>query len=525
MQSLVDVHQFYGIEINPFAAEVAIVSLWMMDHVMNLRLGRLSGSVYYRIPLKSSPNIITGDALDLDWADVVDPARCSYIIGNPPYVGSSNMTPEQKAHMTRIAPFRGGGDLDFVCAWFIKVAAYMQGETKVAFVSTNSITQGGQVAPLWGEIFNKDLEIIFAHRSFAWDSDAKGQAAVHVVILGLAKAAASPVDKRLFSYKDAKGQPVESRLKSISPYLIDASSLPDPHLTVAESNKPLNGLPSGAAGVKPNTEDHYFFTRKEMEAFIASEPLSANLFCLFIGADEFINNKERFILHLDGVSPGILSKMPLVQDRMKKVSAYRANSKKPSTQKLASYPTKYDCGVVPTTPFLLIPLHTSDDREYVPMGFFTPPTMASNAVCIVPNATKALFGLLKSSMHMAWMRLVAGRLGSGYRYSLGSVYNTFPVPAISAQDETKLEALADAVLNARANYPDDSLAELYDPNLMPPDLRKAHQALDRFVDNLYRQGGFSSEQERVEHLLGRYAAMIQATQSSAPATKTKKKKP
>jgi hypothetical protein len=410
--------------------------------------------------------------------------------------------------MARLAPFKGGSDLDFVCAWFLKVADYLQGDTKVAFVSTNSITQGGQVAPLWGALFGKDLEIIFAHRTFNWVTDAKGGAGVHVVILGLAKSAAAPAKKRLFDYPNYKGRPVETSTAAISPYLIDASLMSDPHITVRESTKPLNGLPPGGDGVKPITEQHYFFTRQEMEAFIAAEPLSAGIFRPFLGADEFINNKERFILHLDGVSPGILAKMPLVQERMRAVSDFRLQSKDATTRKLAAYPTKYHTGIIPTAPFFIIPKTTSERREYVPMGFLTPPTMASNLVAIIPNATKPLFALLTSAMHMAWTRMVAGRLREGYRYSLGIVYNTFPVPDLTPQDEARLERLADDVLAARANYPDDSLADLYDPNLMPPDLRKAHEALDKAVDRLYDPRGFATEQARVEHLLGRYAKMV-----------------
>ena len=508
LRSLVDVHQFYGIEINEFAAEISRVALWMMDHIMNLRLGQASGAVSYRIPLKASPNILTADSLDTDWPSFLPPDECSYIIGNPPFLGISNMAPEQKAHMKRLAPFKGGGDLDFVCAWFLKVADYLQGDTKVAFVSTNSITQGSQVAPLWEALFGKDLEIIFAHKTFAWGSDAKGKAAVHVVILGLAKSAAAPAIKRLFSYRDAKGSYIETSPTAISPYLIDASYLSEPHVVIKESNKPLRSLPPMSLGIMPITGQHYFFTQSEMADFIAAEPLSAGLFRPFLGADEFINNKERFILHLDGASPGMLAQMPLVQERMHAVSELRKNSKTPSIQKLGAYPTKYSQGFVPTTPFLLVPKVSSERRKYIPMGFLAPPTMASDLVFIVPNATKSLFALLTSAMHMAWMRLTAGRLKSDYRYSINSVYNTFPAPDLTPQDEARLERLADDVLAARANYPDDSLADLYDPDLMPPDLRKAHDALDKAVDRLYDPRGFATEQARVEHLLGRYAKMI-----------------
>ena len=287
----------------------------------------------------------------------------------------------------------------------------------------------------------------------------------------------------------------------ISPYLIDGSRLPDHRMVVRAEQKVINGLPTCVLGIIPCTGQHYFFTRGEMDAFIAAEPGASGFFRPFIGADEFIKGKERFILHLSDVPEEVLEHLPLVQERMRAVSDLRAKSKHATTAGTA--PTKYRQGSVPTTPFLLVPLHTSDDREYVPMGFFTPPTMASNAVCIVPNATKALFALLTSSMHMAWMRLVAGRLNSSYRYSINSVYNTFPVPPLALKDPT-LEALGQAVLDARDDRP---LGKQYDPAKMTPSLRAAHAAVDAYVDRLYVPEGFTCEEDRVIHLLTRYYDM------------------
>jgi hypothetical protein len=274
-------------------------------------------------------------------------------------------------------------------------------------------------------------------------------------------------------------------------------------MVVRSEQKAINGLPPMSLGIMPITGQHYFFTRVEMDAFIAAEPGASAFFRPFIGSDEFIKNKERFILHLDGASPGMLAQMPLVQERMRAVAELRKNSKTPSIQKLGAYPTKYSQGFVPTTPFLLIPCVSSERREYVPMGFLAPPTIASDLVFIVPNASKGLFALLTSSMHMAWMRLTAGRIKSDYRYSLGSVYNTFPVPPLALKDPT-LEALGQAVLDARDDRP---LGKQYDPAKMTPSLRAAHAAVDAYVDRLYLPEGFTCEEDRVIHLLTRYYDM------------------
>ena len=289
----------------------------------------------------------------------------------------------------------------------------------------------------------------------------------------------------------------------ISPYLIDGSRLPDHRMVVRAEGKPINGLPPMSLGIKPVTGQHYFFTRVEMGAFIAAEPGASAFFRPCIGADEFIKGTERFILHLSDVPEDVLEHLPLVKERMRAVSDLRAKSKRASTRQRAACPTKYEEGFIPTTPFLLIPMTTSSRRDYVPIGFCAPPTMASNAVCIVPNAPKALFGLLTSSMHMAWMRLAAGRLGSGYRYSLGIVYNTFPVPPLALKDPT-LEALGQAVLDARDDRP---LGKQYDPAKMAPTLRAAHAAVDAYVDRLYVPEGFACEEDRVIHLLTRYYDM------------------
>jgi hypothetical protein len=274
-------------------------------------------------------------------------------------------------------------------------------------------------------------------------------------------------------------------------------------MVVRAERKAINGLPTCGAGIIPCTGQHYFFTRAEMDAFIAAEPGASGFFRPFIGADEFIKGKERFILHLSDVPGEVLERLPLVQERMRAVSDMMSKSKEANTRKLAATPTKYSQGPVPTTPFLLIPLHTSDDREYVPMGFLAPPTMVSDLANLVPNASKGLFALLTSSMHMAWMRLTAGRIKSDYRYTISTVYNTFPVPPLALKDPT-LEALGQAVLDARDDRP---LGKQYDPAKMTPSLRAAHAAVDAYVDRLYVPEGFTCEEDRVIHLLTRYYYM------------------
>ena len=494
-QSVVDVDQFYGIELGEFPARIAETALWMMDHILNNRLSLEFGQTFVRIPLEKSPHIVYGDALETDWSGLLPPGECSFVLGNPPFVGAKYQTTEQRAQVRGLAALgKSGGTLDYVAAWFIKAGEYVKGSrARIGFVATNSITQGEQVAQLWPVLFGRcKLEIDFAHRTFAWGSDARGKAHVHVVIFGLDRRKAAPVEKRLFSYPDLNGDPEESRHVALSPYLFDAGGLSDPPLVVREESAPINGMGRPIIGSKPIDGGEYIFSSEERAAFLDAEPEAAPWLRPFIGAREFLQGGQRWILALHDAPPGVLARLPRVRERIAAVRAYRETSKSAPTQKLATTPTLYHVNVIPTAPFLVIPEVSSERREYAPIGWLEPPTIPSNLVRILKNATLADFALLTSAMHMAWLRHIGGRLKSDYRYSIGLVYNTFPTPPKGA-DLSRLEPLAKTLLDARAAHPAATLADLYDPNLMPPNLRRAHLALDRAVDRLYRRSGFGSE--------------------------------
>ncbi|MCY4315050.1 MAG: hypothetical protein OXC66_02905, partial [Roseovarius sp.] len=479
---------------------------WMMDHIMNNRLSLEFGQTFVRIPLEKSPHIVHGDALETDWRELLPPSDCSFVLGNPPFIGAKFQMTEQRRQVRDIATLgKSGGTLDYVCAWFIKAGEYLKdGNARIGFVATNSITQGEQVAQLWPILFVRcKLEIAFAHRTFAWGSDARGKAHVHVVILGLDPRKSARAEKRLFSYPDINGDPEESRHAALSPYLFDAGGLTDPHLVVREQSDPINGMIRLITGTQPLEDGNLTFSSEQKIAFLEHEPNAEPYFRPFPGAREFIRGDIRWILHTAEITPQRLRGLPMVVERLKAVREFRAKSKRQTTKRLADYPSAYGVTVVPEYPFLIIPQTSSERRDYVPIGYLEPPVIPSEKLRLLPNATLADFALLTSAMHMAWMRAITGRMKSDYMYSVGVVYNTFPLPSNGA-DPSKLEPLAQAVLDARAAHPGATLADLYDPDLMPPNLRRAHQALDRAVDRLYRRAGFTSERERIEHLFMLY---------------------
>jgi hypothetical protein len=512
--SRLDVDQFYGIEIGEFPTRIAEVALWMTDHLMNNELSLEFGRSYARIPLKRSPHIHCGDALEMDWEDLLPASDCFFVFGNPPFAGAKFQTPEQRAQVRRIAKLSGsGGTLDYVTAWFITAGEYIQkggssGErARIGFVATNSITQGEQVAQLWPILFGRcELEIAFAHRTFAWGSDARGKAHVHVVIIGLDDRDGVRAVRRLFSYDNPKGGPHESAHAVISPYLFDAGGLADPHLVVREESRPINGMAQLVIGSKPIDGGHYIFNAEERADLLAKEPGAGEFLRPYVGSREFLQGGDRWILALHDAPPQTLRQLPEVRRRVAAVKAIRAASKSRSTRDLAATPTRYHVNVLPTSPFLVVPEVSSERREYAPIGWLEPPVVPSNLVRILANASLSDFAILTSTMHMAWLRHIGGRLKSDYRYSIGLVYNTFPLPS-SAMDVAPLDPLAQAVLDARAAHPGATLADLYDPDVMPVELRRAHRALDRAVDRLYRPRRFSSERERVEHLFTHYELM------------------
>jgi hypothetical protein len=504
----VDVDQFYGIEISEFPARIAEVAMWMMDHIMNARLSAEFGQSYLRIPLKASPNIRHADALELDWAEVLAPGACDYVFGNPPFIGQSFQSPAQRRQMARIVGGTGGS-LDYVTAWFFKAAAYARAipdrGPRIGLVSTNSITQGEQVAQLWPILFkNYGLEIAFAHRTFQWMSDAKGKAHVHCVIIGLTRRDDEPREKRLFSYDDVSSDPVETRHGAISAYLTDASAFINRHVTVTDQNQPLSERRRMMNGPKSTDNGQYLFRGLEREEFLVREPAASEFMRPYIGAEEFINGKDRWILFLRDVEIPALRKMPLVLDRVQKVKEFRAGSQKPATRKLAEYPTLLEGTNIPSGNFLIVPQVSSERRDYIPLGYLSEPTIPSDKLRYVENATLWDFAVLTSRMHMAWTRTVTGRLESRYMYSVGVVYNTFPWPEADDTQTERISALAQAVLDARDAHPGATLADLYDPDIMPPNLRKAHTALDLAIDRLYRREPFTSDRERVEHLFALY---------------------
>ena len=510
--SQVDVHQLHGIEVEEFPARIAEVATWMMDHIMNVRLSEALGGYFPRIPLKAAPNIRHGDALEIDWASVIPPERCTYILGNPPFIGAKYQTPAQRAQVQRVAALgkKRKGTLDYVAAWFIRAGEYIQkGTAKIGFVATNSITQGEQVAELWPILLKKlKLAIEFAHRTFEWGSEARGKAHVHVVIVGLARDAAAAAKRRLFTYMRGRGDPVETTVKSITPYLTDGGGLSDAAVVVHETTKCPPGRPSIMIGSQPIDFEQYVLDKAARDELLARYPALDPYIRPYLGAEELVNGAAKWVLFLRDLSPNQLRAMPTVLKRVEAVQRRRAASKRKQTRRIAPTPLEFGVTVAPPQPFLAIPKVGSERRDYIPIGWVQPPVIPSDLVFVLPNADLSDFAVLTSRMHMAWMNAVGGRLKSDPRYSAGLVYNTFPWPDLDAQKRTKLRALAQAVLDARQDAAPSSLGALYDPRVMPARLRKAHDKLDAYVDKLYRSGAFSGDEDRVGHLLGLYAAKI-----------------
>ena len=516
----VQVDQAYGIEVEEFPARIAEVAMWLMDHQLNLRLSEAFGNLYLRLPLTRTAKIVHGNALTTDWETVCPKQELSYILGNPPFVGAKVMDNQQRIEMAAV--FKGVpsyGLLDYVSAWYMKAAQYVKGTAvKVAFVSTNSITQGEQVGVLWSELLARQKMIIqFAHRTFKWSNEARGNAGVHCVIIGFGEQ--NPTQKIIFDYPTPQSVPHAVLAKHINAYLVDA-----PDVFLSNRSQPISPVPKIGIGNKPIDGGHYLFTPEEKEVFVAKEPQAAKWFRRWLGADEFINNVERWCLWLGDCPPSELRQMPEALKRVEAVRASRLASKSAPTQKLAATPTRFHVEFIPTESFMVIPEVSSERRMYIPMGFLAPENLASNKLRLIPAATSYLFGVLTSAMHMAWMRLVAGRLESRYSYSVGIVYNNFPFPpAPSPKQTAAVEAAAQAVLAARAGFPTESLATLYDPLTMPPALVRAHAALDRAVDQCYRPTAFATELARLEFLFAAYRT-LQAPLLPPPA-KTRKGAP
>lgn len=496
----VNVDQFHGIEIEEWPARIAEVALWLTDHQMNLKVSEEFGQYFARLPLKKAPHIVHGNALRIDWNDVVPAYRLSYLLGNPPFLGKSLQSAAQKEELAAVFhDVKAAGVLDYVACWYRKAADYMAENTSIraAFVSTNSITQGEQVGILWPDLFRRGVKLHYAHRTFQWNSEARGRAAVHCVIIGFGLQEAP--EKWLFDYDTPQSEPHAIKATNINPYLVDG-----PDVVLQNRTKPLCSIPTMMYGSKPTDGGNLLLSLDEKVALLAEDPKAEVWIKPFLNADEFLYNTPRFCLWLANCPPDALRQMPAVLHRIEAVRAMRAASSKVPTQQLAHTPTLFGEVRQPSEPYLLVPAHSSENRNYIPIGYMTPDVICGNANFAIPNATLYHFGILSSTMHNAWMRSVCGRLESRYRYSAGIVYNNFPWPEPSDKQQAAIETAAQTVLDARAKFPASTLADLYDPLTMPPELVKAHQALDRAVDAAYGKTGFKTEAERVAFLFERY---------------------
>lgn len=503
----VSISQFYGIEINDFAVTVAKTALWIAESQMMKETEKILLVPLEFLPLKTNAFIVEGNALRVDWESVVPKSKLNYIMGNPPFVGARLMGKEQKADVNTIFPgWKNAGNLDYVCCWYKKAADIMQGTSvRSALVSTNSVSQGESVANLWKPLFDAGVHIDFAYRTFRWDSEAKIKAHVHCVIIGFSVAASS-TPKKLF---DGDRYQVAN---NINGYLLDGENV-----FVESRSKPICNVPEIGMGNQPIDNGQYLFEKEDMEAFIKKEPSAAAYFHPWYGAKEFISQKPRYCLWLGECSPAQLKQMPYCLERVHAVKEYRESSTRASTVKMAMKPTRFQTENMPKGHYVVIPEVSSEKRRYIPIGYLDDSKLCSNKLRLVPSATLFIFGVLESNVHMAWMRCVCGRLKSDYDYSIKIVYNNFPWPAPTEQQKAKIEQTAQAILDARALYPDSSLADLYDELTMPPELRKAHQANDRAVMDAY---GFTkgtaartSESACVAELMKLYQQKVSAAQS------------
>ncbi len=496
-----DVGQMYGIEIEEWPVRIAEVAMWLMDHQMNQRLSEEFGEYFVRLPLKSSPHICHGNALRIDWNEVLPASECTHVLGNPPFGGARYQIKRHREEIDDVTgKLRNSGLLDYVTGWYFVASKYIQRTTiTVAFVSTNSISQGEQVGVLWGELLDRyGISIHFAHRTFAWESEARGKAHVHVVIIGFGVTAAK--QRLLFDYEAIRGEPTISTATNISPYLVEG-----PDIAVTNRSRPLCNVPEIGIGNKPIDGGNYLFTDEEKEQFVKREPTSEPFFKRWYGSREFINSTPRWCLWLGDCEPNKLRSMPLAMERVEAVRKFRLKSKSAPTQKLATQPTRFHVHNMPKGNYLLIPEVSSERRSFIPMGFMGPDVLCSNLVKLMPNAALYHFGVLSSTMHMAWVRYVAGRLKSDYRYSAKLVYNNYPWPQkLIDKKRQAVEDAAQAVLDARESHTEATLADLYDPLSMPANLTKAHAKLDRAVDRCYRSQLFPNERNRVEYLLKLY---------------------
>ena len=491
----VSLQQFFGIETNDFAVSVAKAALWIASAQMWRETKELSTQdVSDFLPLENYDNIREGDALRFDWLGNIPTRHVDFIIGNPPFVGARYMSKEQKTGLLQVCKdIHGAGDLDYVSAWFVKAAEIMQRDpaTRTSFVATNSITQGQTVALLWRHILQEcGMKINFAYRTFKWANKTRNMASVHCVIVGFS---GQKTPCRLF---DEQG--VEHSVSHLNGYLIDGEDV-----FITNRISPICDVPRMGSGNKPIDGGYYLFTPEEKEEFLEEEPGAAPFFHPWMGAEELINGKKRFCLWLGDAAPHVLRSLPHCMERMEKVRAYRAASKSAPTRKIANTPYRFHVENIPRRTYLVLPVTSSERREYLPIAFLGGGTIASNLLLLIPDATLYHFGVLTSAMHMAWIRTVVCRLKSDYRYSNKVAYNNFPWARPTDTQRARIETCAQAVLNTRAKYPESTLADLYDRDSMPDELLKAHRALDAAVDDTYGKK-FNNDSDRITHLFALY---------------------
>ncbi len=505
---IVNVDQFHGIEYQEWPVRIAEVALWLLDHQLNIQASEVFGQPIDRLPLRSSPHIVQGNALRIDWNTLLPNTQCSYVMGNPPFIGHHLQNAEQrKDQELTLGNLSAGGVLDYVCNWYVKAAQYIQGtRIQVAFVSTNSISQGEQPGILWTELFNRyRLKIHFAHRTFDWMSEARGAANVDVVIIGFG--AFDVTSKKIYDYEHSDGSATVTAARNINPCLFEGSDT-----VLLNRSRPLCDVPEMRYGNKPTDGGNFILTREERDEFIREEPGSARFIRPYVGADEFLEGKVRYCLWLKDINPDELRSLPKVRARVAAVREFRLKSIAETTKRYAEFPTLFRQIAQPNSEFILVPGHTSEDRKYIPFAYLGPETIISNACFMVPNAQHYHFGVLTSSMHMAWVRTFCGRLESRYRYSKDIVYNNFPWPEPNQAMRARVEDRARAVLAARVPHLPPrglaTLADLYDPIAMPANLAAAHDDLNRAVERCYRPEPFRSNRERVEFLFHLHEQII-----------------
>lgn len=497
----VQINQFYGIEINDFACAVAETALWIAESQMLKETEDIIGASLDFFPLKTNTNIHEGNALRMDWTSVLSSKELSFIMGNPPFSGARFMSNEQKSDLLSVFgnDWKNAGDIDYVGCWFKKAYDLMteNQQVRTAFVATNSINQGASVSNLWKPLIEGEAHIDFAWRTFIWDSEASDKAHVHCIIVGFSVSNAKK-EALLF---DEQGR--KFVVEHINAYLFDG-----PDCFVAGRSTPLCDVPVIGIGNKPIDGGHYLFSESEKEAFLKKEPDARELFRLWYGAEEFLYNKPRYCLWLGNCSPAAIGRLPQCKARVEAVRKFRLASKSAGTRKLADTPTRFHVENMPAGDYIVIPEVSSERRHYIPLGFMSPNVLCSNLLRLIPNATLYHFGILNSSAHMGWMRAVAGRMKSDYRYSVDIVYNAFVWPEPTKEQRTKIEKTAQAILDARKKYPDSSLADLYDETTMPPELRKAHRDNDQAVLKAYGLPSDATEETIVAHLMGLYTEKV-----------------